>query len=332
MCTEFNLKIDESTELLDTRTFNNYDTNELLQLSDTIKQSCFEFLFSSHIECCPYCGSIHIVKAGKSSKGRQRYKCNNCKRRFINSTNHLMHWSHLSKEQWETLFYSSLNNDYLSKTAKLVGISIVSAFYNRHKLMYVLNELINKKQLSKKIALDETYLTYQAKGFVNQNRRGISKDKIGIACAIDEDGNYVVHTADRGRPTSSTLIDIFKNTICPGSIVISDSQRSYHQLMDELNIKWVKIPSGEKSKDGYTLEMVNRLHDRIKTFFRGKRNVMTHYLQGYLALFQYSELHTMMIGSKMFQDEFMKINNILSGIRNKDICPEVNLYKTLYEC
>ncbi len=51
-----------------------------------------------------------------------------------------MHWSHLSKVQWETLFYSSLNNDYLSKTAKLVGISIVSAFYNRHKLMYVLNE------------------------------------------------------------------------------------------------------------------------------------------------------------------------------------------------
>lgn len=37
MCTEFNLKIDESTELL--------------LLSDTIKQSCFEILFNSHIEC-----------------------------------------------------------------------------------------------------------------------------------------------------------------------------------------------------------------------------------------------------------------------------------------
>ena len=42
MCTEFNLKIDESTELLDTKTFDDYDTNELLLLSDTIKQSCFE--------------------------------------------------------------------------------------------------------------------------------------------------------------------------------------------------------------------------------------------------------------------------------------------------
>ncbi len=41
--------------------------------------------------------------------------------------------------------------------------------------------------------------------------------------------------------------------------------------MDALNIKWIKIPSGEKSKDGYTLEMVNRLHDRIKAFFRGKK-------------------------------------------------------------
>ena len=72
MCTEFNLKIDESTELLDTRTFDNYDTNELLQLSDAIKQSCFEFLFSSHIECCPYCGSVHIVKAGKKSEDEIR--------------------------------------------------------------------------------------------------------------------------------------------------------------------------------------------------------------------------------------------------------------------
>lgn len=51
MCTEFNLKIDESTELLDTKTFDDYDTNELLLLSDTIKQSCFEFLFNSRIEC-----------------------------------------------------------------------------------------------------------------------------------------------------------------------------------------------------------------------------------------------------------------------------------------
>lgn len=73
-------------------------------------------------------------------------------------------------------------------------------------------------------------------------------------------------------------------------------------------------------KDGCALETVNHLHDRIKAFFRSKRNIMAHYLQGCLALFQCSELHIMMIECKRFQDEFMKINNILSGIRNNDTC------------
>ena len=95
------------------------------------------------------------------------------------------------------------------------------------------------------LKIDESTELLATKTFDDYDTNEISKDKIGIACAIDEDGNYVVHTADRGRPTSSTLIDIFKNSICPGSIVISDSQRSYHQLMDALNIEWVKIPSGK---------------------------------------------------------------------------------------
>ena len=84
-----------------------------------LNNHAFEFLFNSHIECFALIVEAFIsLRLEKTVKGRQRYKCNNCKRRFINSTNHLMHWSHLSKEQWEILFYSSLNNDYLSKTAK----------------------------------------------------------------------------------------------------------------------------------------------------------------------------------------------------------------------
>lgn len=81
MCKEFKIKLDETTDLLDSRTFENYDTQELLGLADSIKKSCFEMLFNSHIECCPYCGCEHIVKAGKNSAGRQRYKCNNCKKK-----------------------------------------------------------------------------------------------------------------------------------------------------------------------------------------------------------------------------------------------------------
>ena len=57
-CAEFNLKIDESTELLDTKTFDDYDTNELLQLSDinvNLKMYSFDHLRMyniDHIETC----------------------------------------------------------------------------------------------------------------------------------------------------------------------------------------------------------------------------------------------------------------------------------------
>ena len=53
---------------------------------------------------------------------------------------------------------------------------------------------------------------------------------------------------------------------------------------------------------------------------------MAYYLQVYLALFRYNELHTMIFGKKKFQNKFMKINNILSGVRYKYISSEVNLY------
>ena len=32
---------------------------------------------------CPSCHSNNIIKSGKSSTGKQRYRCNHCQKRFI---------------------------------------------------------------------------------------------------------------------------------------------------------------------------------------------------------------------------------------------------------
>lgn len=57
--------------------------------------------------------------------------------------------------------------------------------------------------------------------------KGISEDKIAIACTVDIHDNTVLAVADRGRPTSKTPTEIFDQTITYGRS-ISDSQRSYH--------------------------------------------------------------------------------------------------------
>lgn len=330
---EYMITVNEDTKEIMNSCLSDYSLEDLFLLKEETKKAYFKKLVDSQYVdtfeyVCPVCHKTHICKAGKNEKGEQRYKCMDCGKRFIARSNTLMHWSHLTIDQWQTIFYSTLNNDSF---AELVGISVTSTFYDRHKLLYVLVQLMNKDILFDRIELDETYISYQEKGYERKGKRGLSEDKIAIACAIDNHGHTVLGVGDRGRPLSDTLIEIFKYNIQKNSKVISDSQRTYHPVMKALQVEWIKIDSGEKEKDGETLSNINQLHSRIKTFIRGKRNFMTHYLQGYLALFQYKLYHTIMIGTKKFEESFRMLNSIFSGIRNKDICSGENLYVTFYK-
>ena len=333
---EFLITLDLDTkEVLDS-CLSDYDLEDLAALNDEIKKAYFDKLVSSQYDntcltVCPYCGKTHICKAGKNEKHEQRYKCMDCGKRFLNRSNSMMYWSRLSKEQWQILFYSTLQNNSLKTTSALLGISITSTFYNRHKLLYVLVQLMNKDILSDVVELDETFITFQEQGHVKLGKRGLSSDKLAIACAIDSQGNTVLSVGDRGRPLSETLISIFSEHIEEHCTLVSDSQRSYHQLVNALKVKWIKIESGEKEKSGYTLERINQLHNKIKAFMRTKRNFMAHYMQGYLGLFQYITKHHILIGTKQFEFEFSSLCKIISGIRNKDICAGNNMYKTFYK-
>lgn len=311
------------------------DIKELFEILNNriLKKELFAYMSKELDEenlKCPYCGSQRVHKNGKTPQGIQRYKCT-CKRTFILRHNTLMYRSHLTSEQWNMMLCSTLNNDSLQKMATLAGISVTSAFYCRHKILYVLVQIMNEDILLDEVELDETYLTFEQEGYVRKEKRGISEDKIGIACAIDVHDNIVLAVADRGRPSSQTLIEIFDKTVTHGIKIISDSQRSYHPLMKHLQADWKKIPSRKKEIEGYTLKRINKLHEQIKTFFRGKRNVATHYLQGYLALFQYKRKHPLYLEHHICRNLFYQLNCIKTALRNKDICSGVNIYRTFYK-
>lgn len=99
-------------------------------------------------------------------------------------------------------------------------------------------------------------------------------------------------------------------------------------LMKHLDADWKKIPSRKKEIEGYTLDRINNLHEKIKAFFRGKRNIKTHYL---LALFQYRRKNSMYMSGKVVRSIFFRLNCIETALRNKDICSGVNVYRTFYD-
>lgn len=334
---EYLIEMDAETGKLAEDLFETYSLKDLKELltflnDDVLKEELFQYMFrklGGDQAVCPYCGSKHIHKHGHTKQGKQRYQCE-CKKTFILERNTLMYWSRLSCTQWKTLICSTLNNDSIEKSALLSGISATSAFYCRHKILYVLVQIMNEDILSDEAELDETYINYQEEGYVRKGKRGISEDKIGIACAIDTDGHTLLHVADRGRPTSKTLIEIFDKKMTHGMKIVSDSQRSYHALMRHLEADWKKIPSRKKEIDGYTLERVNQLHDEIKALFRRKRNVMTHYLMGYLALFQMRKKEPMYLQEQVLNSLLYRLNCIKTTLRNRDICSGVNIYRTFY--
>lgn len=334
---EFTVKVDMETKTTTADLLECYSLKDIQKLSNALssrilKEEVFRHMCKELDENnlkCPHCGSTHVYKNGKTPQGVQRYKCA-CKKTFILRHNTLTYHSRLTLDQWSTMLCSTLNNDSLKRMAALADISITSAFYCRHKILYVLVQIMNEDILLDEAELDETYITFEQEGHVQTGKRGISDDKIGIACAIDIHGNNILSVADRGRPTSKTLIEIFETTLTKGMKIISDSQRSYHPLMKHLEVDWKKIPTRKKEIEGYKLDRVNKLHEEIKTFLRGKRNVASHYLQGYLALFQYRKKHPLYLKEQILRQSFYQLNCIKTALRNRDICSGINIYRTFY--
>ncbi|MDV3427178.1 MAG: transposase [Bacillota bacterium] len=92
---------------------------------------------------CPHCGSRKVIKHG-FFKGKQRYKCKECKKTFNLFTNTLLSWSHY-KEKWESFIKSMGDDITLRQAEKEIGVSYVTLFYWRHKIMSILDETNDNK-------------------------------------------------------------------------------------------------------------------------------------------------------------------------------------------
>lgn len=304
--------------------------DQLLVLENELKNAIYQSLDKDRqcIEClqfvCKHCGSTDTIKAGFNRQKKQQYKCKCCSKRMISGRDSLTFSSKKEFSQWVLFIESLLNGDPLVISASKARISKRTAFRWRHKTQYILISLLNQEVLTTEVYLDETLLNVS---FKNANhaklekikKRGMSSDKVNITCAIDTSGRTFMKVTDRGRMTSKSLIECYSGMIKPGSIVVSDSLRSYHKLMPALNVEWKKIPSKSKSVESYTLEPINHLHALFKDFIYQYKGVSLKYLQGYVALFDYKMKHKYYHERKVFFGMINQIMQCSGHIRCSDI-------------
>lgn len=286
---EVNYMNKEIEELLKGMSF-----EELLSLSEKIRSQIAKEKYDDEVKhhdaetVCPRCSSKNIKKVGYNHQcHKQGYQCKECSRKFFSTCNTLTHATKKPIGCWITAIECILNHDTLSQMAEKCGIHKTTAFYWRHKILDRIKDLVNTDILSDVVYLDETLvpITFEEKDKSIPEKRGISENKINIACAIDIHNHIRCIVSERGRITTASLIEIYKSHIMSHTTIVSDSLRSYHEFMRVMKAEWIKIPSKKTECNGYTLERVNELHSCIKHFLYNYRGVGSKYLQNYISLF-----------------------------------------------
>lgn len=106
---------------------------------------------------CPHCGSTHAVRNGKRPDGTQRYKCMDCGKRFVITTNSVVSGTRKNLSVWVAFIECMLLGLTLSDCADKCGIHKNTAFAWRHKVLDALQKLAEGVNLDGIVEADETF-------------------------------------------------------------------------------------------------------------------------------------------------------------------------------
>lgn len=113
---------------------------------------------------CPHCGSVTVVKHG-TKDGKQRYRCKDCKKTFMETTDTFFSRSRLEEWQWKELLRGMVENLSIPKIAANTGLGVTAVWRNRNKIMQMVSNLYGEQDHFKDIAeCDETFVHLSYKG------------------------------------------------------------------------------------------------------------------------------------------------------------------------
>jgi len=263
---------------------------------------------------CPYCQEREIVLWGKR-KNIQRYRCKSCRKLFNDLTGTPMARTKLL-EKWPKMAVALQQSMTLHQTAEYVGISVDTAFRWRHRLLAGLREARSRIELTGVVEIDETFFRYSEKGSRRLLRkprkrgsgnrlRGRSKAQVYAVIAKSRTGG--TRSFLLRQMSGRSLLAEAGTAISPGSVLCSDSWRSYRSFARQRGLKHVSLnmSKGQRVVHGiYHIQGVNSYHSRLKIWIGRFHGVATKYLLNYLVWHEYLDesrrLHYTLSAQEMF--------------------------------
>lgn len=134
---------------------------------------------------CPYCQSNSVIKFG-FYKGAQRYKCKDesCGKTFSNDINNPFRYSKKLKYMWEKYFQVFIKGVSLRECAAKMNITLVTAFFWRHRFLHDLCEKNYIEKIGSYVELTKLVLNENFKG--DRRHHSEERDKIIVVNAINK--------------------------------------------------------------------------------------------------------------------------------------------------
>jgi len=251
----------------------------------------------SVFERCPKCGSIHprIIKGGKTSTGKQMFRCMDCQSRFTADYGTYSFYSHQSHEAWNDMIKMTIAGDSLQAVSLALGINVATAFRMRHKLLCSLEDEESTAMLAEQAELDEKYLLKSHKGKkledvagkkrgAPSSRRGLSNDQVCLLSGVQRSGGSYLRYFNMARPTSDEVMNLYPH-IEAETYIWTDDCASYNKLIAKLG-SGRKVVSTHKDYDKVNhLNNVNSFHSLIEKWYSNMGGVASKYINRYAVLF-----------------------------------------------
>jgi len=216
---------------------------------------------------CPHCLSAEIFGHG-TYKGRERYKCKQCKKTFNDYTGTAI--SGIKKvEKFQDYLELTIESLTIREAAKKLGVNMKAIFDWRHKLLSSIATM-NGSSFSGIVECD---------------------DKVSIMVTSDRKGNPVMRVAKMGRIDTESIEKTIGGLISDKNVLCSDSHPSiisWASNRESEHHTFVASRQHIKNKC-YHVQHVNSMDNLYERWIKPFYGVATKYLPQYLNWFVFLE-------------------------------------------
>lgn len=267
---------------------------------------------------CPHCGCQHIVKFGRTKKGRQRFRCKGCGRTFVLTTGTVLYYTHKKLDTWKNFIDCMMEKKSLRKCAGACKINPRTAFFWRHKILDTLRLMMDDVTLNGVVEADETFVLLSFKGNHEKDglelprepfkrggtasKNGLSDEQVCVPVGINLDGLSIGKISNLGKPGLIDLRNVLGGRVAEESIFVTDSLRPYVKLSEEMGLYHYPIKPGKRKNGTFNIQMLNNYHGQFKDLINHRfHGVSTKHLNNYIVY------HNFVNYSKGTEDEKRKI-------------------------